>query len=100
MHFHTTVIGATAILVSLFTSPVSAETNLGGVDMPRACRVQQGSSAQARNDKGQAFTWYCLIPGIGTTSIDVPRACKEQYQSPGAYARAANGNWDSWACYQ
>src|SRR4051812_6045395 len=96
---HATLIGAAVFTLGLFTSPVFADTKLGGVDMGRACRLQQGDSALARNDKGGAFTWYCLIPSIGTTSIDVPRACKEQYGVPNASAYAANGNWDSWACY-
>jgi hypothetical protein len=100
----------------LTATPAEAATPLGGVDMQRACRTQYpsgwgltahvsdwknsafGSTGYA-NDPDNAYTWRCWAPWDHRTySIDVNRACVNQY-GRGAYAGLGNSTDPySWYC--
>ena len=98
------VAGAIGIAASVVGTalPASAATQLGGVDMQRACNNQYpGMGLRATVlDPGNAYSWRCRAPWGYTAGLNLNAACNEQYGG-GAWATPLDPrNAYSWRCYR
>ena len=84
------------------------ETNIGGINMQKACekmRYARNQDATAvMGDRENAYSWKCKLQGKGYVvyrAFDLNAACKDQYISEIAYAKASNmKDAYSWQCYE
>ena len=87
----------------MFANTASASTRLGGVDMQRACSVQQatfGPTTAVVRDKHNAYSWACRSNYFGDIvgGVKVNQECVLQY-GPDAYAGLGSAsNPYSWYC--
>ncbi|UOX88262.1 hypothetical protein MUY14_42340 [Amycolatopsis sp. FBCC-B4732] len=73
---------------------------IGGVDMQRACTVQNPGMGLAAvvTDAHNAYSWRCRAPWGYQVGINVNAACTDQYGG-GAYATVLNAaDPYSWRC--
>jgi hypothetical protein len=83
----------------LTATPASAAI-IGGVDMQRACNVQNPGMGLAAvvTDAHNAYSWRCRAPWGYQVGINVNAACANQYGG-GAYATLLNASDPySWRC--
>lgn len=83
------------------STPASAGTYLGGVDMQRACNTQYYDAFEIRAvilDQYDAYSWRCVLGSDTSDGINVNQECVIEYGG-GAYAGLVYW-WDphSWYC--
>ncbi|MEU9685374.1 hypothetical protein [Amycolatopsis japonica] len=86
--------------VAVLTATPANAAIIGGVDMQRACNVQNPGMGLAAvvTDSRNAYSWRCRAPWGYQVGINVNAACANQYGG-GAYATLLNASDPySWRC--
>jgi hypothetical protein len=96
-------VGAAA-LPALQSSPASASTRVGGVNVEAECQFSYGYHAYVAY--WSAWGWRCNpVPGNAyykglDENVDMNLACRLQYGSNAFASASDSGNPYSWSCYR
>ena len=80
--------------------PVSADTQLGTIDLDKYCREKYRVGGVFLKENS-AYGWMCRTNASGGWAyIDMDEACQKQYKDDQAYAKTDNvSDKYSWRCY-
>ncbi|KAK1753810.1 hypothetical protein QBC47DRAFT_404153 [Echria macrotheca] len=99
----TTIVGCLALASSpVMASPtpssvLAARGWIGGVDVDKACNIENGNGWSAVRVGSSCYDWKCQR-GSERRDVNMAAACVAQYGLTLAYAGCKGGIYD-WACY-